>query len=128
MNVTPGEATMTINIRHTESYTHTSIRNMIDPLLLKYTSEIVEWSEGSLMITPEDHPTIQKYKKITEEIAGYTELEKEHGSTDGAKLPASTTLILHQPTDAHIHSKGEYTTIDELEKVYTIYKRFIVES
>jgi acetylornithine deacetylase/succinyl-diaminopimelate desuccinylase-like protein len=80
------------------------------------------------MITPETHPIIQKYRHVAEAILGEpVVLNKEHGSTDGAHLPPASTVILHQPTDAHIHGKGEYTTIDELEKIYEIYKRFIQE-
>lgn len=126
MNVTPGEATMTINIRHVESYTEDSLRASIEPLLEKYTTDLVKRSYGNIMSTSEDNLIVQKYKKIAEELVWPITLSKEHGSTDGAHLPAATTVILHQPTDAHIHSKGEYTMIDELEKIYEIYKMFIL--
>ena len=128
VNVTPGDARMTLNIRHTESYTANSIRDLVEPLLEKWATEMVVRSESNIIITPESHPMVQTYKQIVEEEVGHVELNKEHGSTDGSKLPTSTTIILHQPADAHIHGEGEYTTISELEKVYTVYKRFVLES
>lgn len=128
MNVVPGEAMMTINIRYTESYNADSLRNIVDSLLEEYNTEMLDWSQGDIMITPETHPMIQKYKKIAEEIVGPVTLNKEHGSTDGAHLPAETAIILHQPGDHHIHSRNEYTTVNELEKIYEIYKKFILEA
>lgn len=128
INVVPGEAMMTINIRYTESYNPHSLRDIVDPLLEKYTTEILDRSSTSFMITPETHPMIQKYKTIAEEITWSVRLHKAHGSTDGAHLPAETAIILHQPGDHRIHGKGEYTVVDELEKTYEVYKKFVLAS
>jgi acetylornithine deacetylase/succinyl-diaminopimelate desuccinylase-like protein len=55
-------------------------------------------------------------------------LDKEHGTTDWRYFPKETTVLLYQPTDNNIHTAGEYTTINQLEDVYTIYERFIKQT
>jgi succinyl-diaminopimelate desuccinylase len=125
-NVLPEKALATINIRFTEQRTQESLLSLIQDVCEEYQATILTRESWPLMHTDVNNPYLLQFVDIVKDVTWQQPgLDKEHGTTDGRYFPPETTVLLYQPTDNHIHTAGEYTTVDQLEDVYNIYTLFV---
>ena len=128
-NAIPWEATATFNIRHTESYSETLLKNLCKNVFKKYDAEIIEEVYGWLVFTDQDDPIIQSYK-IASDAVTWNDLgfEKMHGATDAKWFwDTDAVCILHGTQWANLHAKDEYVEIESLEILYNITKKFVFD-
>lgn len=86
-NVIPGTASVVFNIRHTESYTETLLKNMCSHIITKHGGEVVSSGYGIMFNASDDDPTIVEYKEFAEKELGIElKLARTHGGTDGKKF------------------------------------------
>ncbi len=128
-NAIPWEAYITINIRHTESYTETLLKNLCNNILKKYKAKITDDSYGWLVYTSEDDSVIQSYKEVSDSITWWDLwFEKMHGATDAKRFSETWAVtILHGPDWENLHAKDEYVDLASLETLYKITKKFVLE-
>ena len=128
-NAIPGSATCIINIRHTESYSQTLLQNMCKHVIQKYDGEIVKEKYGAMISTPEDHPALQLYKKLSDKIIWWDLwFSRAHGATDAKHFAEKWAItILHGLEWAHLHGAGEYVEIDSIQMLYNLSLQFVLE-
>lgn len=127
-NMVPDIAEGSINIRFTESYLKKEIEEIIIWLLKKNDWEIIFSWWWEVMYTPEDDSRLQDYLIIAKnKWLEHTKLTIEHWASDWRFFSEKgSVVIIQRPTCKNIHWKEEYVIIDDFEKIYNIYKEFIV--
>lgn len=127
-NIIPNKANWTINIRFTETHTVNELKEYISDLIKKYNWKMLFWDWWEVMYTPVDNKIIQRYYEICKKDSDLTpELWIEHWASDGRFFSEKgSVVIIHRPTCKNIHWKDEYVIIDDFEKIYNIYKEFIL--
>ncbi len=126
-NAIPWEAEITINIRHTESYSESLLKKLCSHVFKKYSATIISEKYWSLVFTESDHPALLSYKSISDEVTGWDlHFEKMHGATDAQHFAEKGAVsILHGPDGEFLHSKGEYADIESLYTLYEVTKKFV---
>ncbi len=127
LNAIPGQAYCTINIRHTESYTQVLLQNMCKHIVQKYDAKIVSEKYGSLSFVSEDHPVLQLYKKVSEQVL-WSDIwfARAHGSTDSRYFADQWAIaILHGLDGADLHGDDEHVVIASMQVLYDIMSVFI---
>lgn len=127
INAVPDNAVAKIDIRFTEKYTKDKIRKKVLDQLHSFHCTLVDEVTGELLYTEPSNPHLMKYlalasKILWEEVA----LEKEDGASDGRYFSSTASaVIVHRPTCKNIHGKEEYVVVDDIEKIYRVYKAYI---
>jgi acetylornithine deacetylase/succinyl-diaminopimelate desuccinylase-like protein len=64
---------------------------------------------------------------VANELIGDCSFTKEHGASDGRFFAEKWSIvILQKPTCFDIHGRQERTTIGDFEKIYEVYKQFVI--
>lgn len=127
-NAIPWIVVITINIRHTESYSETLLKKLCLHVFSKYQATILSEKYWSLVFTPEENPTFLSYQDCFYEVT-WKELllEKMHGATDAQHFAQAWTIsLLHWADGEHLHWKGEYVDIASLDILLQVSKKFIL--
>jgi succinyl-diaminopimelate desuccinylase len=127
-NMIPWQATGTLNIRFTEATSQETIMTKIDAICAQLwwvTATII--NAGWVMRSDPQHPILQQYLKTTESILWPCTFIKEHGASDGRFFAEQWSIvILQKPTCYDIHGSTERTTIGDIEKIYQVYRDFLL--
>ncbi len=126
MNAVPDFATASIDIRFTEKYSLEQIKKKVVSQMHSFNCRLTKELTGELLYTDPANKNLQQYLQVASTVLGEeVSLEKEHGGSDGRFFPAASTVIIHRPTCSNIHGKEESVVINDLQKIYDIYKQFI---
>lgn len=124
-NIIPWSATCAINIRcTTENIRHDILQN-IESLVQSFGWTIQMIQTWPVMWSSPDNKNMQIYKNIAEEILWPVLYYKEHGTTDGRFFPDTSLVIMQQAKDHGIHSENECVDLDEVMKIYEVWRHFI---
>ncbi len=128
-NIVPGFALSTFNIRHTESYTETILKNMCSHICKKYDATITWEHYAWLLFSDEDHPAVALYSELAKEVIwDEVHFGKIHWATDAAYFSdLDTTVILHGLAWEFLHAPWEYVDIASLTQMESLFDRFLQE-
>lgn len=129
VNIIPSKATGNFDIRYTQNYSHKKIYSIVKKLAKKYNITIVKFLHWSPLFSDPQNKYIKKYLQISKELIGKeVKLIKDHVASDwrffGSKW---SVVLLHQPNWENLHTDGEYSEISSYEKIYQVYKEFVVK-
>ncbi len=119
-------AELTVDIRYTEE---TSIPEILEKIKKIPDIEIEILEECQMLLNPDNVDIITKLKESVEECSGKeVKLGKEHGSSDLRYTSAiGIPSVIFGPYGNNHHGKGEYVSIQSLEKYYEALKQFIIK-
>ena len=126
LNVVPASAEALINFRLTEKTSLEQLENILEKCCIdnRCRFEILLSSCGVYMDA--NHPIIQKYIQIAEEITQHKiEIDRMGGATDSRPFGKKSIVIMHGLNGEGEHSNHEYVEIDSILKLVEIQQRFI---
>jgi len=124
-NKVPGEAKAVLDIRFTEQTAKSP-----EELLEKIQNLVPELSvtlreKGNLMFVDEQHPKVQAFKKIAEEVLGeQVQFAFEHGAADIRYF--GVPGVLFGAKGQNMHAAGEWVDLQSLEKNREIVLKFLI--
>ncbi|MBT4120068.1 MAG: M20 family metallopeptidase [Candidatus Peribacter sp.] len=85
--------------------------------------EIREVLSASPLSTPENHPMVEMFKEVAEEVLDTSiGFKREHGGTDARYFSEKgIPAFLYGPKGAGLHSKDEWVSVSSLQKHYKMY-------
>jgi len=125
-NVISGYAEATIDFRLTETSKLSDLEKLLNSVLEDGVTYEIE-ATSVPVVMKEDNPYIADYKKFAENILGREiKFEQIGGATD-SRLYANkgSTVIMHSGDGEGMHTIGEYTSIESIEKISDIQIRFM---
>ena len=126
-NMLADKVTWKFDIRYTEEFEKNELLSQINLFLKQTNWEIKNKLVWDLLYTDSSDTSLQKYLNICKTITPSAKFNKEHGASDARFFAAKwAKVILHRPSCANLHSKKEYVVLDEIEKIYTCYEKFIL--
>ncbi len=127
-NIIPDKVKGVFNIRFTEKYVSEEILWFVHKLLERFNWEIKKSLVWEILHTDPNNKFVKKYFEIAKANIENVTLKKEHGASDGRFFASKgSVVILHRPTCGNIHWKRERVLLDDLKKIYDVYKGFIVD-
>ena len=86
--------------------------------------DIREVLSASPLNTPEDHPMVDLFKEVAQEVLDTSiGFKREHGGTDARYFSErGIPAFLYGPKGAGLHSKDEWVSIESLQKHYEMYR------
>jgi succinyl-diaminopimelate desuccinylase len=127
-NMIPGEATGMLNIRFTEVTCQEDIMTKIHALC-----DGIGWVHaelgmaGGVLFTDPMNPILQRYLAVANTVIWDCSFTREHGASDGRFFAEKGSIvILHKPTSYDIHGRDERTVISDFDKIYEVYKQFVI--
>jgi len=127
INKVPSLAKARFDIRFTEKYTLKEIKEICLSFMPSYNCRLIGEITWEAIKIAENDSDMQRYIKSTQKFVPNVELEKEHGWSDGRFFSAAwSKVIIHKPTDDHIHESWEWVDIDTIWVLYNIYMDFIL--
>jgi acetylornithine deacetylase/succinyl-diaminopimelate desuccinylase-like protein len=82
---------------------------------------------GGVLFTDPKNAILQRYLTVANNMIGDCSFIREHGASDGRFFAEKGAIvILHKPTCYDIHGREERTTISDFEKIYEVYKEFVM--
>ncbi len=126
-NVIPEIIDAKFDIRFTEEYSTYNLYDQIKLFVQQCDCEITSSIIWENLHTPSDFPELISYIDIARNVFGKDiELDKEHSASDWRYFDwIGSNVILQRPTTWNIHSRDEWVKIDEFEKFYDTFLRFI---
>lgn len=129
VNIIPSKATGNFDIRYTQDYSHKQIYAKVVKLAKKNNITIVKFLYWAPLFTDPKNKYIKKYLQISKNaIWKDVKLIKDHVASDwrffGSKW---SVVLLHQPNWENLHTDGEYSEISSYEKIYQVYKEFVMK-
>lgn len=127
-NVIPDSANLVINIRHTESYEETLLRNMCKSIVTRHGGTITQEQYGGLVHTDPDDADVQKYLEISQKhFWEEVQLGKMHGATDGRRFWQQGSIVIMQWLDgANLHTKNERVDMSGMEKLKDVMVEYVL--
>lgn len=126
-NVTPGELKMMFNVRNSTKTDIDKIKTFIENKIgkLDYTLELSQSAKP--FVTKTDSKLIQVLGKCIEDTCGIKPQYSTAGGTSDARFVAEFGIEVAEfgVINDTIHAPNESTTIDEIEKLYTIFTKVI---
>lgn len=126
-NVTPGELKMMFNVRNSTKTDIDKIKTFIENKIgkLDYTLELSQSAKP--FVTKTDSKLIQVLSKCIEDTCGIKPQYSTAGGTSDARFIAEFGIEVAEfgVINDTIHAPNESTTIDEIEKLYTIFTKVI---
>lgn len=126
-NVTPGELKMMFNVRNSTKTDIDKIKTFIENKIgkLDYTLELSQSAKP--FVTKTDSKLIQVLSKCIEDTCGIKPQYSTAGGTSDARFVAEFGIEVAEfgVINDTIHAPNESTTIDEIEKLYTIFTKVI---
>ncbi len=129
LNTLPAAAQAKIDIRFTEEHKNLNhVKKIVEKVAIECECEIIWSLEAEMLFTDENDPQLQKYLQISKEILGdYCFFSQEHWGSDGRFFSeAGWKVILQKPTSWNTHGQEERVDTNDFEKLYSIYKNFIL--
>ena len=127
-NIIPDTVKAKFDIRFTEEFSLDEILNQVNKFLSVTNGEIKSKLTWDLLYTDPYNPIIQKYLNIANKYVETTQLDKEHGWSDGRFFSAAwSVVLLHRPSCRNLHWKNEYVVLEDMDIIYKIYKDFIFD-
>lgn len=130
-NRVPDHAEMLLDTRFPHPWTVERMRRMAQETAQGFPDLELEFlSEGPPVFTPKDHPLVQRYKAIAEEVLGReVAFTREYGATDGRffteqGIPVITTY----PVGEGLHTAEEWVDLNSLAQLYEIFRRFVTSA
>jgi succinyl-diaminopimelate desuccinylase len=127
-NVIPGELTLVFNFRFCTEQTEESLKSRVHQILdeegLDYQ---IAWRlSGHPFLTPEG-ALVDAAKQAILEVTGFpTELSTSGGTSDGRFIaPTGAQVLELGPLNATIHQVNESVSVDDLDKLSTIYQSIL---
>ncbi len=127
INVIPGEIDARLDIRFIEEHSRDKLYENIKWFAQQCNCEIISYISWENLYTPEDLPELNKYINLAEETFwDYVKTAKEHWGSDWRFFEElGSNVFLHRPTTGNIHSKGEWVELNDLNRFYELYLKFI---
>lgn len=126
-NVTPGELKMMFNVRNSTKTDIDKIKTFIENKIgkLDYTLELSQSAKP--FVTRTDSKLIQVLSKCIEDTCDIKPQYSTAGGTSDARFVAQFGIEVAEfgVINDTIHAPNESTTIDEIEKLYTIFTKVI---
>ncbi len=128
-NIIPDEVIWKFDIRFTEEFSMDELLTYIHNLVDKYNGQVIGKLTWDILYTDAADLQLQKYYNIAKKIIGEdVNFVKEHWASDGRFFAAKwSKVILHRPTCWNVHWKRERVNIDDLEKIYKCFEKFILD-
>jgi succinyl-diaminopimelate desuccinylase len=129
-NVIPGDLDVMFNLRFSTALTADVIKQRVHAILdlqaLKYT---LEWSlSGNPFLTPGGE-LVEAARMAIREVSGMkAELSTAGGTSDGRFIaPTGAQVLELGPLNASIHKIDEHIDITQLDELYEMYKRIMLQ-
>ena len=125
LNVIPAEAEARLNFRLTEKTSLSELEKILNAACAanNCSYEVLLSSNGVYMDA--NHPTIQEYKNIVEQITGQdVVISQMPGATDSRVFADNSVIIMHGCNGSGCHSDDENVEIDSVIKLAEIQQRF----
>lgn len=125
-NVIPGTLEALINFRFSTELTEAEIKLRTETILNKYvTNYYLDWSlSGKPFLTGRGKLVAATVKAIQETLNISPELSTSGGTSDGRFIaPTGAEVVELGPCNATIHQINECVSVNDLEKLTTIYQR-----
>ncbi len=115
------------DIRYIENTNSEKILSIINKFLSVTNGEIKNKLVWDLLYSDPSNNFTQKYLEISKKYVANAHLSKEHWASDWRFFSKSWTIVLlHRPNCWNLHSKEEFVILEDLDKIYNIYKNFIL--
>jgi succinyl-diaminopimelate desuccinylase len=126
-NVTPGSLKLMFNVRNSTKTTQEDIRIHIDSLLkdLEYTLELTQGSYP--FVTKRDSKIVQKLSSSIETVTGIKTKFSTAGGTSDARFMGAygIDVVEFGVINDTIHAPNERTSIQEVEKLYEVFRHVV---
>lgn len=123
-NIIPGELKMQFNIRYSTEQTAKSLQEQVNACFQRHDlSPIIEWRiNGEPFLTQQGELLNACIAAITRQTEKPPELSTSGGTSDGRFIaPYGVEVIELGPVNASIHQVNELVSLQELEKLESIY-------
>lgn len=126
-NIIPELITASFNIRFNPTYTTLSLKQHLRTILQDQNIVYkLDFNEGSDPFMTEDHPAIQQMVQSIESIKNFTpKLSTSGGTSDARFIRKIAPVIEVGLLNETAHKVDEHVSLNDLEALSRIYKRFI---
>ena len=127
-NVIPGTCEVMFNFRYSTETTHEGLRERVETLLdrhgLDYT---IDWNLSGLPFVTPRGELVQAAQQAISEVTGHaTRLSTAGGTSDGRFIaPTGAQVLELGPLNATIHKVDECVSVDDLDRLSTMYERIL---
>jgi len=126
-NVTPGELKIMFNVRNSTKTTQESVRVHVEKVLEGLDFEL-KLTQGSYpFVTKRDSKIVKKMQQAIVDVTGIeTKLSTAGGTSDARFMGAfGIDVVEFGVINDRIHAPNECTSIEEVEKLYTVFQKII---
>ena len=115
------------DIRFTENISANDILLMVNKFLFITNGKIKNKLIWDLLYSKPSNKFIQIYLEIAKKYINNVNLSKEHWWSDWRFFSKSWAIVLwHRPNCWKLHGKEEFVVLEDMKKIYKIYKDFIL--
>jgi len=127
VNIIPDEAEGHFDIRFTEAWTLSRVRDRVKELAAKHGVELEIWSEGEPFFTDPNNPYLREFAACVARVLGHEPaLGHEHGATDGRFFSEKgTPTVIMYPEGGNLHADGEWVSVSSLLKLKEIMSQYL---
>ncbi len=126
-NKIPADAKALLDIRFTEAHGATSeeIRQKVQDLVLDI--EVRSLTNVSLLVVQEDHPLLQKFRRVAEEVSGAdVPFIHSNGATDARYFAeVGIPCVIYGCEGEGMHGKDEWVSLKSMEMNMRILRQFL---
>jgi succinyl-diaminopimelate desuccinylase len=127
-NVIPGSAEVRFNLRYCTAQTIETLSTRIEEVLRRHGVRYsIEWKDAGRPFLTQGRTLIDATRAAVREVTGVEpRLDTGGGTSDGRFIaPTGAEVIELGPVNATIHQVDERVSVDDLERLATVYERLI---
>lgn len=127
-NVIPGKLEVEFNFRFSTEVTDTQLREQVEAILDKHGLDYdLKWNLSGQPFLTQPGELVTAMQNAIKDVKGFeTELSTSGGTSDGRFIaPTGAQVVELGPLNATIHKVDECVSIDDLDKLSTIYEKIL---
>jgi len=126
-NVTPGKLKMMFNVRNSTKTSLDDVEHFVHKYFSGMDYDLTLSQSAEPFLTQTDRPVVHNIDKSIRKICGITPKHSTAGGTSDARFIAAygVDVIEFGVINDRIHAPNERTSIDEVERLYSVFKDMI---